>query len=206
MRGFYGRACVECRPRHASSVDNGPMRTEGFILQSSYRVESGRPVVRCFGVLENGETFLIRDDRAQPHLFVTADAHAAIRQLGLQRQVRPAINAAGAQVAGLQGEALLRIDVNLPTDAAALRDRLHAMGVRTFEADVRFAQAFLIDRGIRGSCLIEGPAEAGSDVRWTFETPLLSPADLTPQLKVLSHAEIPDTRTIQVTATIGATT
>ena len=27
-----------------------------------------------------------------------------------------------------------------------------------------------------------------------------------PQLKVLSHAEIPDTRTIQVTATIGATT
>ncbi len=182
------------------------MRTEGFILQSGYRVESGRPVVRCFGVLGNGETFLLRDDRLQPHFFVPATAQTAIQQLGLQRQVRPAVDAAGAAVTGLQGEALLRIDVHLPTDAAALRDRLHAVGVRTFEADVRFAQAFLLDRGIRGSCLIDGPAEAGSDVRWTFDRPTLSPADLTPRLKVLSFdiETTPDAGHVLAIALYGA--
>ena len=162
------------------------MRSEGFILQCGYRVESGRPVVRCFGVLANGETFLIRDDRLRPHFFVPASAHAELRQLGLHGRSRPAVDDSGAPVSGLHGETLLRIDVSLPTDAAALRDRLHAMGVRTFEADLRVAQAFLIDRGIRGSCLIEGPAAAGSDVRWTFDRPVLSPSDLTPHLKVLS--------------------
>ena len=182
------------------------MRTEGFILQSSYRVEAGRPVVRCFGVLGNGETFLIRDDRAQPHFFVPATAQTAIRQLGLQRQVRPAVDASGAMVSGLQGEALLRIDVSLPTDAATLRDRLHAMGVRTFEADVRFAQAFLIDRGIRGSCLIDGTAEAGSDVHWTFDRPTLRPSDLTPRLKVLSFdiETTPDAGHVLAIALYGA--
>ena len=38
---------------------------------------------------------------------------------------------------------------------------LHAAGIDTFEADVRFAVRYLIERGIKGGCEIEGEATAG---------------------------------------------
>ena len=44
----------------------------GFVLQPTYRIESGRPVVHLWGVLEEGGTFLIRD-----HRLIPAEDHAA---------------------------------------------------------------------------------------------------------------------------------
>ena len=52
------------------------MGTRGFILQPTYRIESGRPVVHLFGRLEQGEPFLVRDDRGK------AAAARATRILG----------------------------------------------------------------------------------------------------------------------------
>ena len=42
----------------------------GFVLQPTYRLEAGRPVVCLFGRLETGETFLVRDRRTVPYFFV----------------------------------------------------------------------------------------------------------------------------------------
>ena len=44
----------------------------GFILEPTYRVEAGRPVVQLYGRLEDGRTFLVRDDRQTPHFYVDA--------------------------------------------------------------------------------------------------------------------------------------
>src|SRR2546427_7179057 len=44
----------------------------GFILEPTYRVEAGRPVVQLHGRLEDGRTFLVRDDRQTPHFYVEA--------------------------------------------------------------------------------------------------------------------------------------
>ena len=44
----------------------------GFILEPTYRVEAGRPVVHLYGRLEDGRTFLVRDDRQAPHFYVDA--------------------------------------------------------------------------------------------------------------------------------------
>lgn len=165
------------------------MRARGFVLQCSYRVTAGRAVVHCHGVLDGGGTFLIRDDRDRPHFHVPADAMPVLRQLGLHGHVRPMPDPS-APVRGLGGEALLRLEVAIPADAPALRDRMHGLGVRTFEADLRFAQRYLIDRGIRGACWIEGKArpghETGDGVDWVFERPVLTPAVFAPQLRVLS--------------------
>ena len=35
----------------------------GFIIQASYRIQGGVPVVYLFGRLEDGDTFLVRDHR-----------------------------------------------------------------------------------------------------------------------------------------------
>src|SRR6185295_9242814 len=84
------------------------------------------------------------------------------------------------------GEPVARIEVDVPSDVPALRDRLHAAGIDTFEADVRFAVRYLIERGIKGGCEIEGEAIAGNGVTWIFDNPQLRAADVQIEPRVLA--------------------
>src|SRR5438309_8150487 len=115
--------------------------TRGVILQASYRVVTragGRrvPVVHLYGRLEDGRTFLVRDDRQQPHFYIhTADA-ARARDTGAN-EPRPTTKQA------FDGSPVSLINVDIPADVPAVRDRLHANGIDTFEADVRFPIRYL---------------------------------------------------------------
>ena len=46
---------------------------QGCVLQPTYRIERDRPVVHLFGRLDDGNTFLIRDDRQRPSFWIRAD-------------------------------------------------------------------------------------------------------------------------------------
>src|SRR5215468_1663784 len=108
----------------------------GFILQASYRVETGesgerRPVVHLYGPLEDGRTFLVRDDRQRPHFYIRdADTQRA-RALGAVR-LEPSAKRT------FDGAPVTRVEVEAPPDVPGLRDRLQSNGIDTFEADVRF--------------------------------------------------------------------
>ena len=128
------------------------MQAKGFILQASYRVQGNVPVVHLYGCLENGETFLVRDRRPRPHFYVPTTAADLARQAGAV-----VVQASDRQT--FSGEAVSRVEVAVPQDAPGVRDRLHAQDVVTYEADVRYAVRYLIDRDIRGGCLICGPAQ-----------------------------------------------
>jgi DNA polymerase II len=168
----------------AANPQNGVMEVEGCILQASYRVQAGIPVVHLFGRLTDGRSFLVRDRRVRPAFYVRA-ADAA-----------RAVAAAGAQgLAGdlqphpfrtMQGEPLRRIQVGIPADVPPLRDTLQRAGIPTFEADVRFAVGYLIDRGIQGSVQISGEPSAGSGVDLVFDDPELAPATVAVAPRVLS--------------------
>ena len=154
----------------------------GFILQASYRVTSdgeGRrlPVVHLYGRLENGESFLVRDDRQRPHFYLlAADAEKA-------RQLR-ASNPSPADRRTFGGEPVVRIDVDVPSDVPPLRDRLHGAGIETFEADVRFATRYLIERDIKGGCEIDGESlrpttpPGGGGLGQVFHNPVLRPSEV----------------------------
>jgi len=159
------------------------MILRGFILQASYRVESAagsgrRPIVHIYGRLADGGTFLVRDDRQRPHFYIrVADVERA-RGLGTpdpQRVEKRTFD--GAPVALLVTET--------PSDVPAVRDRLHAAGIDTFEADVRFAVRYLIERGIKGGCEIEGDAVAGEHLTWVFDNPVIRPAHVEVEPRVL---------------------
>ena len=159
-------------------------RARGFILQASYRVTStadGRrsPVVHLYGRLDTGASFLVRDDRQRPHFYVRGtdlSRAAALKSLPLTQPVDKRTFA---------GEPVCRIDVEVPSDVPPLRDKLHAAGIETFEADVRFASRYLIERGIKGGCEIEGDPSPGAG-GLVFQNPQLHPADVQITPRVLS--------------------
>ena len=160
------------------------MNTRGFILQASYRVSNRPdgarvPVIHLYGRLADGGTFLVRDDRQWPHFYIRAADAQRANTLRMP-QAQPVDHRT------FSGEAVARVQVEVPSDVPALRDRLHAAGIDTFEADVRFAVRYLIERDIKGGCEIEGAPSAGKCVTWIFDNPVLRPADVTVEPRVLS--------------------
>lgn len=160
------------------------MSNEGCILQASYRVRSGVPVVHLYGRLADGRSFLVRDARIRPAFYVrAAEREQALRTA---RAEGLSIDPVPHPFRSMQGDALCRIEVGIPGDVPPLRDALHRAGVRTFEADVRFAVGYLIERGIRGGCRILGRPVAGHGVDLVFDDPELVPADVRIAPRVLS--------------------
>ena len=175
----------------------------GFILQASYRVVNGGggafaeqrrspgggfplrapslsiPVVHLYGVLQGGGTFLVRDRRQRPHFFIRRRDLERTRRLG-------AVNTRQSERRTFAGESVARVELSVPQDAPPLRERLHRAGIDTFEADVRFAVRYLIDRGIRGGCEIRGEWTPGVRISRIYEDPELRPADLAVEPSVLS--------------------
>ncbi len=151
----------------------------GFILQATYRIQNGAPVVHLYGVLEGGGTFLVRDRRETPHFYVRRGDAARARELGAARQRDTARRT-------FDGGPVVRVEVAVPPDTPPLRDRLQEHGIRTFEADVRFAVRYLIDRGVRGGCEIAGASTPGERITRVFDDPELRPADVRVTPTVLS--------------------
>ncbi len=151
----------------------------GFILEPTYRVEAGRPVVHLHGRLEDGRTFLVRDDRQTPHFYIDARDADRARAIGA-RPLSP------TDKVTLEGRTVVRVETETPSDVPPLRERLTRAGVACHEADVRFAMRYLIDRGIRGSLEIRGQPRPVPGVGLVFDNPDLAPSDWTPTLAVLS--------------------
>lgn len=160
------------------------IKLRGFILQASYRVVSGPagtrvPAIHIYGRLEDGGTFLVRDDRQRPHFYIrTSDVERA-SQLSSHRPIP-------LQKRTFDGELVSRFDMESPSDVPGLRERMHDAGIDTYEADVRFAIRYLIERGIKGGCEIEGEATPGEGITWVFDNPELRPADVRIEPRVLS--------------------
>jgi len=78
----------------------------GFILQPTYRLQSGRPVVHLFGRLEDGGPFLVRDRRPVPRFYVEqVDADRA-RTLG-------AVRLFPTDQRTIEGRPLVRVEVTV---------------------------------------------------------------------------------------------
>jgi DNA polymerase-2 len=169
--------------RLGAVVQTTSVATAGFILQATYRVtgpdDARVPVVYLYGRLQDGTTFRVRDDRRRPHFYVRCeDAERAVSLGSPTPKPTDRKTFDGAPVA--------RIEVAAPSDVPPLRDRLHAAGIDTFEADVRFASRYLIERGIKGGCEISGDAKPGGRIAWHFDNPTLKPAHVEIEPRVLS--------------------
>ncbi len=157
---------------------SAPVR--GFVLTPTYRLEGGVPVVHLYGVLESGEACLIADDRVRPYFYIPADRADEAR-----RAVR-GIEIAAADLRSLNGAPVAEVRAGIPGEVPPLRRRLERAGIACFEADVRFAYRYLIDRGIRGAFTVDGDHETHPRLGRVYRNPSLAPAEWIPPLRVLS--------------------
>jgi DNA polymerase II len=166
----------------------------GWILQPTYRVRDGVPVVQLFGRLEAGPAFLVEDDRFRPYFFAPVD-----RVEGLRGAAGVAIEPTALRA--LDGAAVVRVSVPLPGAVPPLRERLGG----ALEADIRFAYRFLIDRGLRGGVSIEGESGVAPNGLRHFRNPRLEPAACRVPLRVLSIdlETSPDASRILCAALVG---
>lgn len=149
----------------------------GFLIDTSFILESGTPLLRLYGRAEDGRPFLVREHRARPYFFVPATSAAAVPQ-GRPTELRT-----------LLGEPVLRVEGLQPTAHGQLAESLEQRGIRCFESDLRFTSRFLIDRGLRGLIGIQGPFREQGALR-IFDDPQLvpmAPAQLSPpRLRLVS--------------------
>ncbi len=178
-------------------------RAIGFILQTTVRMSRDRAVVHVHGVLDDGRSFLVRDGRDRPGFWIrTLDAN---RAAGAGAELVDAGDGPHPRTATMAGDPVTRVVVRAPAEVPPLRDRLQAIGIPCFEADVPFASRFLIDRGIRAAVEIEGESRPGHGENVVYDDPDLRPAEFAPDLRVLSIdiETDPAARTLLSVALVG---
>lgn len=196
-----------------TAVNNTLSSAVGFVLQATYRIEHSVPVVYLYGRLEDGSTFEVRDTRQKPVFYIRReDAKRLVKDVNNPKlSVLGVANTllAATDKVDFSGRRLTQVEVGIPAEAPKVRDWLHTQEVATYEADVRFASRFLIDRQIKGGVCITGarsqnprnkdlnkgpsrvsnksrPGSKSAGVDWTYENPELTPAEILAQPTVLS--------------------
>ena len=136
--------------------------------------------MHIYGRLSDGRSFLVRDFQQEPFFYIRSSDVQKAKELGAKK-IR------GGNKINFENEAVSAVSVTLPSDAPPLRERLHQSGIQTFEADVRFATRYLIDRDIRASCSIQGKlVESPGGTECVFDDPVLQPKLVRYRPKVLS--------------------
>jgi len=151
----------------------------GFIIHPTYKVEGSKAYVHLFGRLENGESFLTINEY-KPYFFIRKedlDKALKIEQFDYEE----------TKLKNFQDEPMVKIIQGIPAEVAKLRDRLSNKTIKTYEADIRFAYRFMIDKLLQGAVNIEGEYEKGELVNRVYTEPEIKPADYFPKnLKILS--------------------
>ena len=170
----------------------------GFLLQIGYRVENKAPVVHLSGRLTDGRSFLIRETRRIPHFYIRDKdvGHSALRKCEIVE----------SDFDTLDGNPAAKVIVQLPADTLPIRDRFHAEGIPTYQADLRFPVSYLIEKNIRGGIGIKGEPDLqgqGADIVFTNPDIFPSEARLKPRVLSFDIETDPDARRLLAIAIYG---
>jgi DNA polymerase-2 len=173
----------------------------GFIVHPTWRVRNGRTEILLYGRLRDGDTFLVVDARYRIGFFLRSSEEQRAREIvarfgGILHH---------SPQKTMDGEETVQVEVRIPGNVAVLRRALMTAGIRTYEADVPVAWAFLIDRGLRGAVTLNGTWQKGEHVDRVYHNPELAPCNWEPGLSVayLALGVDPSDRSITAVALIA---
>jgi DNA polymerase-2 len=165
---------------------------EGFIVHSYARSKRGRSALYLLGRLSDGSTFAIVENRYQPNFYIReGDAGAVEKALASMFEAGElpsdgAVNALSSPLSTMDGEPCRQMLCATQERKRQVRDALQLFGIRTYEADLRVADQFRLERRIHGPVRIRGKARIGRYVKRVFVDPEVEAGDWQPRLSVLS--------------------
>jgi DNA polymerase-2 len=153
---------------------------EGFLVHAWPRTRGGRTVLYLVGRLSDGRTFAAMEGRYSPWFCVRRSEAEAARRLADAAAWRD------TKLCTMDGEPCLQVLFATAELRQKAREALAAAGLRTYEADLRIADQFRIERRIHACLRLRGPYRPGRHVDLVFLDPELEPSEWRPLLSVLS--------------------
>lgn len=152
---------------------------KGFIIYPTYRIIEDKAYIYLYGRLENNQSFLTIHE-FKPYFFIKDKDLKKAKKLENFEHKK-------TELTNFKKEPVTKIILSIPAEVPKLRKILEKEGIETYEADIRFAYRFMIDKKIQGSIEIEGEYEMHQTVDRVYKKPEISPAEYHPKnLKVLS--------------------
>lgn len=165
---------------------------KGFVVYQTYRVIDGRPYVTLFGRLENGQSFVTMN-YYRPYFY--------IKELDLKKaQKTENFEHEKTEMKTFEGEKAIKIILDMPKESKEVRQELNDNNIPCYEADILFAQRYLMDKGIIRGVEIKGDHEQGEYVDRVYKEPEIKASDYWPELKILSLDIETDFDTKQINA------
>jgi len=145
---------------------------KGFIVQPTYKILDGKAYVHLYGRLENGESFLTVNEY-KPYFYIRKKDLAKAKKTDVE--VKFNIEEDGS--VNFTGEELVKIIYIIPSDTRKLREVFEEEKIDCYEADIRFAYRFMIDKNLYSSLNIEGDFEKGDYVNRVYNEPKIKGID-----------------------------
>ena len=149
-----------------------------YVLDVSYEVEGGKPVVIIWALDEEGKRVLLKDRRFRPYFYVLPKSGADMEELkkkisALSKPKSPIISV-DAEEKKLVGrpKKVLKVTTVLPESVREYREEIKRLKEveDVLEADIRFAMRYIVDKGIRPSGWMEFEVKGlGKDGRYRVE-------------------------------------
>lgn len=155
---------------------------EGYIVHASYQTSSDRTRIFLVGRLRHGETFAIVEDRAKSSLFIRESDESKAQHIS--NTAHMVIER--TDLCTIDGERCLKLGWNTNQEQQEAARICQINGIRTYEADLRFYDQFLIGKQIYGPCIINGQPKKGKHVDNVFINPEVLSSDWVPTLSTAS--------------------
>ncbi len=142
---------------------------EGFIIYPTYRIENDKSYIYLIGRLSNGKSFCTKNIY-KPYFFIKESDY---KNLGRE------LNIESTNHKNFKNEKLVKIICDIPKEVSELRKELEDEGFECYEADIRFAYRYMIDKGLKSSIKIKGETSKNKEVKvdYFFEEPILENSD-----------------------------
>src|SRR3989344_313501 len=150
---------------------------KGFIVDATYKVIGGRAYVVLFGRSEDNEAFLTLN-YFRPYFFVQEN------DLKKAQEIED-FEFEEVKLKTFDGEDVVKILKDIPSDIVKLRKEFEGEKIKTYEADIKYAQRFLIDNKIQGAVEVIGDYEYQEGIK-IFKDPELKNCEAKINLKILA--------------------
>ena len=154
------------------------MSQKFYVLDVSYEIEAGKPVILIWAIDENGKRVLLKYDSFRPYFYVLpkegADLEKLKKKISLVSQPKsPILNMEIVEKKYIgRPKKVIKVTTLIPESVRKYREEIKKFEEveEVLEADIRFAMRFIIDKDVSPSGWIECETESlGTDKRYRVQ-------------------------------------